>query len=190
MDTADLITPCLCSRPKNENGNENENEHENKNENKNTGWKLPRELILYVIELIIDTPAVFIFDVQIGLSPHPPLLPQGCQVHFIPITSSSDLGPTKWINAELGSQTRPKFPAVFESQVSKTIRSLLLTSKFTRDECLRRLHGIPVPTVYRDCIVRFNPNHHITCVNMQAFSFKLAGSRQAAQIWSKECGLT
>lgn len=61
------------------------------------------------------------------------------------------------------------FPGSYESKVSKTIRSLLLTSRATRAACLSRLHGIPVPAVGRDCIVRFNPEHHIICIDKVTF---------------------
>lgn len=89
-------------------------------------------------------------------------------------------------------KSRPEFPGVYESQVSKTIRSLLLTSRFTREACLRRLHGITVPTVGRDCIVRFSPAHHVICLNnIQSLPciqvvVDPAGRKQHIQMWAKD----
>ncbi|KAJ0117371.1 hypothetical protein J7T55_003785 [Diaporthe amygdali] len=46
---------------------------------------LPTELIYQIIRDIINTPAVFIFDIDFGKDPHPPLLPQSCHIRFRPV---------------------------------------------------------------------------------------------------------
>lgn len=105
-----------------------------------------------IIHDIMNTPAVFIFDVVLGETPHPPLFRHSGQIRFRPLLSP----PT--------DHQGHNYPGTYESQVSKTIRSLLLTNKWIRAECLKRLHGIKVPSVSRHAIVRFNPQKHIICL--------------------------
>lgn len=114
--------------------------------------KLPTELVLKIIHDLVDTPAVFIFDVDLGETPHPPLFRHSGHIRFQPLLSP----PT--------DHQGHNYPGTYESLVSKTIRSLLLTSKWVRAECLKRLQGIKVPTVSRHAIVRFNPKKHIICL--------------------------
>lgn len=92
------------------------------------------------------------FDVNLGVIPHPPLLPRGCRVRFRPVTSPD-------------SHPHPSRRGALESQTSKHIRALLAVCKFTRAVCLSRLHAIPVPTPgHSRAVVRFSPEHHIVCV--------------------------
>lgn len=113
---------------------------------------LPTELVLKIIHELIDTPTVFIFDIDLGETPHPPLFRHSGQIRFRPV-----------LNPPTDHQGH-NYPGTYESQVSKTIRALLLTSKWVRAECLKRLQGINVPTVSRQAIVRFNPQKHIICL--------------------------
>lgn len=52
--------------------------------NEDTAWRLPPELILQIIEDILEEPATFIYHIDIGPQPHPPLAPRGCRVRFRP----------------------------------------------------------------------------------------------------------
>lgn len=119
--------------------------------------KLPVELICDIIRYIIDMPAVFIFDVDISAAPHPPILPQSRHICFKPCVN-----PPLQLHAQ--GQSEQKYPGTYESQVSKTIRGLLLTNKSIRAECLTHLHGIPVRYGAGNAIVRFNPRKHIICL--------------------------
>ncbi|KAI3390441.1 hypothetical protein diail_9647 [Diaporthe ilicicola] len=116
---------------------------------------LPAELIYIIIRNIIDTPAVFIFDVDISTPPQPPqpaARPQSRHISFRPCVSPPN-----------GQGTQAYF-GTYESQVSKTIRSLLLTNRHVRDECLSHLQGIAVPHAGGHAVVHFNPRRHIICL--------------------------
>lgn len=120
---------------------------------------LPAELICEILREIIDTPAVFIFDVSIGW-----LADRHQHLRYDHMTFKPFIHPID-PKAYMYYLPRPqKYPGTLESQVSKTIRSLLLTSKEIRAECLRRLQGITVPTANGPAIVRFNPRKHIICL--------------------------
>lgn len=115
--------------------------------------QLPTELICEVIQNVVNEEAVFVFDVEIGETPHPPLLPRSSHIRFRPVVNPR------------GYQGQLGVPGKYESLVSKTIRSLLLVSKSVRSECLRHLQGIAVPTVHRHAVVRFNPRVHVICLD-------------------------
>lgn len=116
--------------------------------------KLPMELIDKIIGEIVDTPAIFVFDVVTGSLRHSPTSPD---------TSYRYMSFRPRVNPP-GNQRPPEHPGTFESQVSKTIRALILTNKSIRAECLRHLQGINVPTANGQAVVRFNPRKHIICL--------------------------
>ncbi|KKY33524.1 hypothetical protein UCDDA912_g06503 [Diaporthe ampelina] len=116
--------------------------------------KLPTELICKIIREVINTPAVFIFDVVRGNLKHSAGGPNTYHcMAFEPRVSPP------------GNQIDQQYPGTFESQVSKTIRSLLLTNKSIRAECLKQLQGIAVPTANGQAVVRFNPRKHVICIH-------------------------
>lgn len=116
--------------------------------------KLPNELMSKIIREIIDTPAVFVFDVVTGTLQHSPT---GPDTDYRYMSFQPRVNPP-------GNHTRREYPGSFESQVSKTIRSLLSTNKLIRAECLKRLQGIKVPTANGQAIVHFNPRKHVICL--------------------------
>lgn len=116
--------------------------------------KLPTELIGKIIREIIDTPAIFVFDVVTGSLQQSPTSPDTLY-HYMSFQPR--------VNPP-GNHRPPEHPGTFESQVSKTIRALLLTNKSIRAECLRYLQGINVPTASGQAIVRFNPRKHVICL--------------------------
>ncbi|KAL1850731.1 hypothetical protein Daus18300_012809 [Diaporthe australafricana] len=131
--------------------------------------RLTPELMCEIIRLIVDTPAVFIFDVSISDPPYPPILPQSRHFLFVPCVSPP-------LQQDAQGQSEQRHPGTYESPVSKTIRSLLLTDKAVRQECLKHLQGIPVDGGAGDAIVRFNPRRHTIClqrihIGYPAFSF-------------------
>lgn len=125
---------------------------------------LPTELICQIIYEIIDTPAVFVFDIDVRDLPHTPDPQQSVHISFRPFVS-----PPPRFQFERG-QWVSEYPGTLESQVSRTIRSLLLTNRWIRAECLKRLQGIKVPTVSSNAVVRFNPRQHIVCLHDIGFS--------------------
>lgn len=116
--------------------------------------KLPTELMCKIIREVIDTPAVFVFDVVTGTLQQSRT---GEDTDYRYMSFRPRVDPP-------GNQTGQEYPGTFESQVSKTIRSLLLTNKSIRAECLKHLQGINVPTANGQAIVRFNPKEHIICL--------------------------
>lgn len=106
-----------------------------------------------IVGEIINTPAAYIFDVEIGELPHPPLLPKSAHIRFRPVVN-----PPTHLHGH-------NSPGTYESQVSKNIRSLLLSHPSIRAECLGKLKGIKVPTARNPhAIVRFNPEKHVICL--------------------------
>jgi hypothetical protein len=113
---------------------------------------LPAKLILQITRDVINTPAIFIFDLEFDIALprklHPPLLTQRSDIRFLPAVNSEQ-----------------RTGGVLESVVSKTIRALLLTNKSIRAECLKYLQGIrSVPRAGSHAIVRFNPREHVICI--------------------------
>lgn len=126
--------------------------------------KLPTELMCKIIREVIDTPAVFVFDVATGKLQHSR---PGEQTNYRYMSFQPRVNPPN-------NQNRQDYPGTFESQVSKTIRSLLFTNKSIRAECLKHLQGINVPIVNSQAIVRFNPRKHIICLYHVDDSIQLA----------------
>lgn len=122
-------------------------------------WRLPPEIIFQIIASLIHQPAAFIFNVELGPLPHPPVTPKGLTMRFIPVVSPRNNYNTRAPspNPETGS---------YESLVSKTIRSFLLTSHTVRHECLRLTQSISVPTAQNPhAAVRFAPAYHVICLD-------------------------
>lgn len=123
--------------------------------------RLPTELICEIIADVVSTPAVFIFDAEVGENPHPPLMEQSSHIRFRPHVRG-------------------------ESLVSKTIRSLLLTSKWVRSECLEYLQGINVPIVSQHAVVRFNPDVHVICLDKVTDACNQTRGIIEAESWVKD----
>jgi hypothetical protein len=119
--------------------------------------KIPQEVLDMVIKSIIWTPTIFFFDLVVGAPRlRPPLLPQSAHMKFQPR-----------VNPPTGDH-----PGTYESIISKTIRSLRLTSRRINTTCLEELEGcIRVPTISEHAVVRFNPRVHIICIHDFRVSF-------------------
>ncbi|KAG6360969.1 hypothetical protein INS49_012037 [Diaporthe citri] len=116
--------------------------------------KLPMELMCKIIREVIDTPAVFVFDVVTGTLQHSQT---GGRTDYRYMSFHPRVNPPS-------NQSRQDYAGTFESQVSKTIRSLLLTNRSIRAECLKHLQGITVPIANGQAVVRFNPRKHVICL--------------------------
>lgn len=129
--------------------------------------KLPMELMCKIVREVIDTPAVFVFDVDTGTLQQSRT---GEDTKYRYMSFHPRVNPP-------GNQIGQEYPGTFESQVSKTIRSLLLTNKSIRAECLKHLQRIPVPTANGQAFVHFNPRKHIICL------YRLKDSAQLTHRW-------
>ncbi|KAK7728246.1 26S proteasome regulatory subunit 6B [Diaporthe eres] len=114
---------------------------------------LPNELICKVIQEVIDMPAVFIFDVITSTLQRSPI----SETQYRYMSLRPRVNPP-------GNKTGQEYPGTFESQVSKTIRSLLSTNTWIRAECLKHLQRIKLPDANGQGIVHFNPRKHVICL--------------------------
>lgn len=120
---------------------------------------LPKELLFMIIREIVNTRALFIFDVDIEQSRYPRILPNNPRMRFHYVVDPPTTQPD-----------HASWPGTYESEISKTIRNLILTSDFIKYELCKSktklgLTGvIKVPTTSGHDEIRFNPEKHIICV--------------------------
>lgn len=124
--------------------------------------RLPVELQLEIAEeIIFNTPAIFIFDVDVDADPPHPRsyesLPQNSRLRFWPVVNPP-------ANSPASHSDHVYRPGIYESQVNKIIRRLLDPRLGLRHllckQFAKRNGVITVPngTVY------FNPKKHVTCI--------------------------
>ncbi|KAK7698493.1 hypothetical protein SLS64_012485 [Diaporthe eres] len=106
-----------------------------------------------LIQEVIDMPAVFIFDVITSTLQRSPI----SETQYRYMSLRPRVNPP-------GNKTGQEYPGTFESQVSKTIRSLLSTNTWIRAECLKHLQRIKLPDANGQGIVHFNPRKHVICL--------------------------
>lgn len=152
---------------------------------------LPNELILKIMHLAIDQPAVYFFDVSIASAvlPHPPLTTAGCRVRFHPIHSPTPGFALTIVNTGhtiASPPTSRRQRGTFEPQASKHIRALMGVCRMFRFELMHCLQAIPVPTATNPFNkVWFNPSIHIIGIHRVSLLY-LRSSIHPLDSWVKQ----